>query len=31
MSVETEGIKGYEYQYLATLYFSLMHLEKDDL
>lgn len=31
MSVEKEGIKGYEYQYLATLYFSLMYLEKDDL
>lgn len=31
MSVEKEGIKGYEYQYLATLYFSLKYLEKDDL
>ena len=31
MSVEIEGIKGYEYQYLATLYFSLKYLEKDDL
>jgi len=31
MSVEKEGIKGYEYQYIATLYFSLMYLEKNDL
>lgn len=29
MSVEIEGVKGYEYQYLATLYISLLYIEKD--
>ena len=29
MSVEIQGIKGYEYQYLATVYMALQYLSED--
>ena len=31
MSVEIEGVKGYEYQYLATIYLSLLYIGKSNL
>lgn len=31
MSVEIEGVKGYEYQYLATIYFSLLYIKKESV
>lgn len=31
MSVETVGVKGYEYQYVATSYLSLQYIEKENL
>lgn len=31
MSVEIEGVKGYEYQYLATIYLSLLYIGKTNL
>jgi len=31
MSVEIEGVKGYEYQYLATIYISLLYIKKESV
>lgn len=31
MSVEIEGVKGYEYQYLATIYNSLLYIKKESV
>ena len=31
MSVEISGVKGYEYQYLVTLYLSLKYLEQENI
>lgn len=30
MSVEIEGVRGYEYQYLATIYMALLYIENDN-
>lgn len=31
MSVEIQGVQGYEYQYLATVYLSLLYIENDNV
>ena len=31
MSVEIDGVKGYEYQYLATIYNSLLYIKKESV
>jgi len=31
MSVEIEGVKGYEYQYMATVYISLLYIDKESV
>ncbi|MEA4890726.1 MAG: hypothetical protein VB070_14810 [Clostridiaceae bacterium] len=31
MSIEISGVQGYEYQYLVTIYLSLMYTDKEDI
>ncbi|WP_027937315.1 ATP-binding protein [Anaeroarcus burkinensis] len=31
MSVEIQGVQGYEYQYLATVYLALLYIENDNV